>query len=290
MLGLLRVHHWSKNFLIFLPIFLVANFDKNYLINSLLGFILFSLACSATYVFNDIKDFEFDRRDPIKKNRYIASGNLSFKNAYYLFYFLIILSLICAFIFNPKFFLVLIIYTILSISYTLYLKKLLLIDVFVLAFLFILRLLAGGIINNIPISYWLFVFSLFFFISLALIKRITELKLLSQNNSQIINNRSYMTNDYHLIQIIALITGYFSILILSLYINSHDALSTFHNPKYLWVVCLALLYWISKLILLSNRGLVEQDLIRYILKDRSTIICTSISFISILISKFGINF
>ena len=79
-------------------------------------------------------------------------------------------------------------------------------------------------------------------------------------------------------------------MILSLYINSHDALSTFHNPKYLWLVCLTLLYWISKLTLLSNRGLVEQDLIRYIFKDRSTIICILISFISILIGKFGINF
>ena len=246
----LRPSQWIKNLLIFLPLILAQRFEIDLIIKCLQGIILFSALASSIYIFNDIRDKDSDSNHPKKKFRPIASGEINLKIAYLLFCIISLSTLLISFLFYKEVFLLFFLYFILNILYTQILKKILIIDICLLSFFYIVRILSGSELTLIESSYWLISFSFFLFLYLSLLKRYNELLILNQNFS----NRPYKKNDKDLLLILATCIGLLSILIFSLYLNSESAKLIYTNQKFLWFVNFILFYWTARILFLVNRG------------------------------------
>ena len=173
---LIRVHQYIKNFFIFAPLFFSFQFSNvNLLINSFYAFILFSLNASAIYILNDYMDVEEDKKHPVKKMRPLASGVVSKKVSLFLMLLLMFISLSVSFFFNLDFFYILVAYTVLNIFYTLKFKHIPIVDIFIISFGFVLRVLAGGVVINTPISFWLIIMTFLLAIFIAFAKRRDDL-------------------------------------------------------------------------------------------------------------------
>jgi len=171
-LQLIRVYQWPKNFFIFAPLFFSGNFlDLYKLQESIVAFFLFSIIASAIYIINDYKDIEKDKTHPVKKHRPLASGLISKSAALILFYILSIISLTSVYLVNQSLFYVLLTYFLLNIAYSFFLKSIPLIDVFIIAIGFVLRIIAGGIVTSIEISHWLYIMTFLLALFIALAKR-----------------------------------------------------------------------------------------------------------------------
>jgi len=191
---LLRPHHWTKNFFIFLPIFFAGDIFKNEkLFNTAIGFIVFSLTASAIYVLNDIKDVETDKLHPTKKGRPIASGRVSKSLALFLFGVLLIASLSGAFILDTNFAYCIVAYMVLNIAYTFGLKHIAILDLFLVSSGFIFRVVGGGLLSAVPVSHWLIVMVLLLSLFLVLAKRRDDL-ILAQDNPKLMRKSSSSYN------------------------------------------------------------------------------------------------
>ena len=179
----LRPSQWFKNFLIFLPLLLAQRFELDLIIKCLQGFVLFSILASSIYIFNDINDVNSDKNHPKKKLRPIASGKMNLTTAYSLFSILSLLSLLFAFFLNKDTFILFLIYFILNIFYTRILKKILIVDICLLSFFYLIRIFIGSELTLIISSYWLISFSFFLFLYLSLLKRYNELSIIDQTYS-----------------------------------------------------------------------------------------------------------
>lgn len=188
-LKLIRVKHWLKNILIFLPLFFSNNLlNSSMLIKSVVAFLIFSFSASVVYIINDINDIEKDRLHKIKKERPLASGKISKKEAIRVIIFLIIMSLISMIVLykytsNIGVFLVPIFYIIINILYSKKLKNIPIIDVTILMIGFILRVMYGGIVTNIEISKYLYLMIMFGSYYLGFGKRRNEI-IKNGNNSR----------------------------------------------------------------------------------------------------------
>ena len=272
----LRMHQWVKNLLLFIPLITAHKIFTFYLLNEVLfAFISFSLVASAGYIFNDIYDIQEDRVHPLKNKRPFASGELSIKQGILIILCLLLISFGISFSLVNLFKYILITYLVLSMSYTVWIKKYVLLDVVILAIFYNIRIIAGGIAVNIPISSWLLNFSMFFFMSLAFIKRYGELIHL-KNSNMILSNRGYLLKDASIIKIIGLSNGYISILVLIFYIYSDHVTKLYQQPILLWLVIPVIMYWLSRLWLLTHRGKITYDPIIFMLKD-------SVSYYSLII-------
>jgi len=281
----LRVHQWSKNILIFLPIFLSQQINLENIKLNFFAFITFSLTASLIYIINDIIDVEHDRKHPTKKNRPLAAKKIKISHCATTCFFLVILIFFFLPFLSLKFKYLLFAYFIVANLYSFYFKKLIIIDLIILSSLYTLRILAGGIISNIYISFWLISFSLFFFFSLATIKRIIEFNRQKKFKKEKINGRGYIINDNEILNVIAISTGYISIFILILYNNSNEVINLFSKPQFLWGINFIFLYWISRIFILTNRNFINDDPVIFALKDPISYICLLlillINFISI---------
>ncbi|QSZ41684.1 prenyltransferase [Sulfurimonas aquatica] len=170
-LTLLRPHQYVKNIFIFAPLIFAFNFTEDSIYSSFVAFALFSLIASSVYVINDYIDIEEDKKHPTKMNRPLASGAISKKSALTLFFILSTLTLVMAFIFSPNLFYVLLTYFALNIAYTLKLKHIAIVDIFIIATGFVLRLFAGSQVTNTPLSMWIIIITFLLAIFLALAKR-----------------------------------------------------------------------------------------------------------------------
>ena len=168
---LMRPHQWIKNFFIFTPLFFSFSFNQENIIETIIAFILFSILASSVYVLNDILDKEDDKKHPTKRYRPIASGKVNVKFASIIFGILSFISLLVAFLENINFFFILVIYFILNIFYSLKLKHIVLVDIFVIATGFVLRVFAGSIIIDINPSMWIVLITFLLATFLALAKR-----------------------------------------------------------------------------------------------------------------------
>jgi 4-hydroxybenzoate polyprenyltransferase len=272
----MRLHQWLKNILIFVPAFTSHKFNTECIEDATLAFLAFSLLASSVYVVNDMRDVESDRVHPRKRNRPFASGSLSHQQGIRLAAALILSSLLLGIYNGPKFFGVLICYFIIATAYTMILKKKLIIDICTLAGLYTMRLVAGGYATNIPLSVWLLAFSIFFFLSLAAVKRQAELVDNIQSGQIELIGRGYQIDDLPIISSMALSAGYLSVLILALYINSPEVVTLYKRPFAIWGVCLVILYWISRMVMAAHRGIINDDPIIYSLKDRISYFCLGI--------------
>lgn len=264
----LRMHQWVKNLLVFVPV-VMAHKITNISLWGAAGqaFLAFCLCASATYLFNDLHDAPHDRHHPTKRQRPLASGHLGQISFVALIPLLVGGAVIVARGHSFALFGVLGSYILLTLSYTLFLKRQPFLDVIILAGLYVLRLFAGSVATAIPISSWLLTFSLFFFLSLALAKRVSELQTWSHLDLTNDTGRGYQPGDISLLMGCGTICGYLSIVILSLYANSPEVVPLYHHPTRLWPIGLLLLYWISRVWLLVQREKMHDDPIVFALRD-----------------------
>lgn len=266
----IRMHQWSKNILVFIPLFLSHQFHGYQVLNSVLGFLAFSACASTFYVINDLLDVEADRSHPRKCKRPFAAGDLKIQQGLGLvvagFAAVIALSLMLPLPAKG----LLLLYAAINLLYSGTLKQTLFLDVLVLAFLYTLRILFGAASENIAVSVWTLAFSIFLFLGLALIKRLTELMSAKGQNVERLARRAYMAADVSAIRSFASSALYLSVLVLALYINSPDVVQLYSRPQALWFVCLLLIYWVSRVTLIANRGLMSDDPVIFALKDRTS--------------------
>jgi 4-hydroxybenzoate polyprenyltransferase len=266
-----RVHQWVKNALIFVPLLTSHQVaEPNRFIASLLAFVAFSLCSSSAYVLNDLLDLEADRRHSRKKHRPFASGDLSIKLGLLAAPLFLFAALALSFSLPFDFTLVLCTYFILTLAYSLWIKRLVMLDVIVLALLYTIRVIAGGMATGIHISNWLFVFSMFMFLSLALLKRYSELHNVANQAKEADKSRGYSVSDIEQLASMGSASGYMTALMLALYINSEDVRPLYAHPEFLWLICPLILYWISRAWLVARRGGMDDDPVVFAIKDKAS--------------------
>lgn len=267
----IRIHHWLKNLLLFVPLFTSHTWNDTRLIfNLFIGFLSFSFCASGGYLFNDFIDLESDRIHPKKCRRPIAGGDVSFIVIAFLIFMLYSVGLGIAAYLPVQFLFVVLLYIVFSLAYSFYIKKLVFIDVLTLAGLYTLRVIAGAIAIDVYLSFWLLSFSIFIFLSMALVKRCTELKTLYKTNEAPTRGRDYNIYDLDYLHNMGISSGYLSVLVLALYINSNEVVLLYSHPKVLWVLCPLILYWISRVWLKSGRDELDDDPLVFAMKDRTS--------------------
>lgn len=265
-----RIHQWTKNLLLFLPILMAHQlFDYNKFLLLISGFIALSLSASAIYVINDLFDLNNDRLHPTKRNRPLAAGEFPILLALIVPPILILVSLIFSYFFLPlDFLLLLIAYILITFAYSSYLKRVIILDILILASLYTIRIISGGYLADVYLSPWLLTFSMFIFLSLAIVKRYTELRNLKLNNDNKSKGRGYITKDIDLMRSLGTASAYISIMVFALYINSKDVIALYTKPSLLWAVALLLLYWITRIWFLAERGEIDEDPLVFTVKDK----------------------
>lgn len=272
----LRPHQWIKNILVFIPAIAAHQFTSDALINSVLAFLALSMTASSAYIVNDLFDLSNDRAHPRKRFRPFAAGQIPLSHSVFMLPVLWLMAVIAALQIGTAFAGILLLYFILTISYSTFIKRLLLLDIFTLAGLYTIRLIAGGLATSIILSEWLVLFSGFFFLSLAAIKRQAELEDLSGRDLAVIKGRAYRTDDTPIIANMAMVAGYASVLVMALYLNSQSVQLLYSEPAVLWGICIILLYWISRLVIITKRGQMDDDPIVFSIRDRASYYCFAI--------------
>jgi 4-hydroxybenzoate polyprenyltransferase len=264
----MRVYQWTKNSLVLVPILLGHHlFQRTTLLNGVRAFFAFSFVASSIYLINDLMDLTTDRRHPRKKNRPMAAGDLSILAGIAL----TLALLVCAAFINPapEAALLLAVYGVTAMAYSLYLKRLLMIDVILLASFYTLRLLYGGAAVKIEVSIWTLAFSMFMFLSLALIKRISELRSSSEEGLPG-SGRGYLRADLQQLTALCAGSGSVSSLILILYVRSPEVAPLYSHPQILLGLFPLLAYWQSRMLILANRGAINGDPIVFSIFDRAS--------------------
>jgi 4-hydroxybenzoate polyprenyltransferase len=233
-----------------------------------LVFIAMCLCASGTYIVNDLLDLSADRRHAHKRHRPFAAGDLPLEFGLVLAPLLVCAGLVIGVGLSLSCFAVLGIYILTTLAYSLYLKSRMLVDVFTLAGLYTIRIIAGHVAGDIIFSAWLLGFSIFLFLSLALVKRVSELHNLRLSNREKPEGRGYLNADLEMLQQLGLISGGLAVLILALYVNSPAETLLYKHPLPLLALCPILFYWIARLWLITHRGNMQSDPVLFALKDR----------------------
>ncbi len=265
LLRLLRPHQWAKNLIIFVPLLTAHQLDQSTNLRAAaLAFAAFSLCASGLYVLNDLLDIEADRHHANKRNRPFASGALPIPLGFVLVPLLLTGAAAFAAALPGRFALAIAAYLGLTTAYSLWIKRVALLDVFLLAGLYTIRLVGGHEATRVSYSAWLLVFSMFIFLSLALVKRFQELHTYNSHA----HGRGYAPSDLELIASLGSSSGYLSVLVLALYVNSEQVRVLYHHPLRLLLICPLFLFWISRVWLLAHRGGLHDDPVLFALRDR----------------------
>ncbi|MDP9050611.1 MAG: UbiA family prenyltransferase [Acidobacteriota bacterium] len=302
----IRLHQWAKNVLIFLPVLLAHVRASGPNVAALLAFFSFGLAASATYIINDLLDLEADRHHLRKRRRPFAAGDLSpiAGVATVMIFFAISLAIAVAIprvevALSPEFhwdggrnFLEwLIIYAVSTTAYSLRLKRMVLVDVIVLSGLYTIRILAGSAASGVPVSPWLAAFSIFFFLSLAFVKRFSELEGLRERSeasgttTMEVKGRGYRISDLEQLRSFGTSSGYASVLVFLLYIGNLDAAAKLYvHTTRLWLLVPVLLLWLSRLWLLASRGELHEDPVVYAITDKRSLLLGVIVVVIVLLA------
>ena len=269
----IRPHQWAKNALIFLPLMLTkSSHNLESVVLASLALVAFSLCASSVYLLNDMFDLDADRVHTKKQHRPLASGALPISIGLLFVPLLLIIAFAIASQVGVNFVFVLAIYYLITSFYSFKLKSLVLIDVILLAVLYTTRIFAGGAAIDVEISPWLLAFSMFFFLSLAFVKRVTELMKLKKANlmKSKAQGRGYIVEDLPLVHQLGIGTGVVSILVFSLYMSSDFVRSQYTHPNGLWLSSLFLFYWITRVWLLTSRDEMNDDPVVFAIKDRQS--------------------
>ena len=265
----MRPHQWVKNILVFAPLFLSFQFlNIASIIQAFLAFSAFCLTASGLYIVNDILDIEADRAHPTKRNRPFASGRLSKSWGVSQSIVVLFLAFAIASYLNSKFLAVLIIYAIISASYSFKLKQVVLLDVSLLAVLYTLRIIAGTFAVSLDLSYWLIVFSIFIFTSLAMVKRVSELYNLKIQGKEEAGGRGYTIQDHEIMSALGAASGFVSVLVLALYIHDPLTAERYRHPEWLWIIVPSILYWVGRVWIIAHRGQMNEDPVVFAVRDK----------------------
>jgi 4-hydroxybenzoate polyprenyltransferase/phosphoserine phosphatase len=282
----LRVHQWLKNLLLFVPLLTAFSFDRHALVAMAIAFLSMSLGASATYVANDLWDLDNDRSHPRKRNRPFASGALSIRSGIACAVGLLMVSLVAAPAASAGFAATLVLYLILTTAYSMFLKKLVIVDVVTLSLLYSLRILAGAVAIHIPVSHWLLAFSLFTFLSLALIKRCAELVSLRNGGRGATAGRDYHIGDLQVLWPLGAAAALAAVVVFGLFISSPDTASRYAVPELLWFVAVGLIYLFARLWIMTGRGEMQDDPIVYLIEDRSCLLAIMIMLSVVIVARY----
>ncbi len=282
----IRLHQWAKNILIFLPLLLAHRMNAGLIAGTLVAFLSFGLCASATYIVNDLLDLEADRKHIRKRRRPFASGDLSAIKGVSVVAVFLVTSFALAFflptiiaaidpaqaLFAPHSFLMWLgIYAVTTSAYSFSLKRQVLVDVIVLSGLYTIRIIAGAAATGITISPWLAAFSIFFFLSLAFVKRFAELESLRLRGAAPANGRGYLIADIEQLRSFGSASGYVSVFVLTQYISGLREQMLYGHATRLWLLLPVLLLWISRLWLLASRGELDEDPVVYAITDKRSL-------------------
>jgi 4-hydroxybenzoate polyprenyltransferase len=269
MMKAIRIHQWLKNLLVFVPLITSHQLDDPArLMQAAIAFLAFGLCASSAYLTNDLLDLPADRQHPGKRNRPLASGGLPIMAGIVAVPVLFAAAMVIALTLPGGVIALLVAYYFITLSYSLWLKAQLVVDVLVLAGLYTMRLIVGGAATGITLSFWLLGFAMFLFLSLALLKRYSELLLSSRRKLDSVQGRDYRSEDLEGLAQFGAVSGYLSVLVLALYINSEEVNALYEYPRLIWLLCPLLLYWISRIWLLARRDQMHEDPVVFAMKDR----------------------
>lgn len=277
-LRMLRIHQWLKNILLFIPLFAAHRLmEPETWFNLLIAFVCFSLCASSVYIANDILDLESDRLHPRKKKRPFASGAIPVWKGVIIAPLLLAGSLLLATLVNGNFIPWLIVYFVITCLYSVKLKQVVLIDCVTLAALYTLRIVAGAAAAEMSLSFWLLAFSGFLFLSLAFVKRFAELQTQLLQGKHKAHGRGYFTDDAPLIEILGICSGFSSVVVLALYLNSDEVLKLYTLPEWGLGSVPVMLFWVSWMWLRAHRGEMHDDPLIFAVKDKTSL-CAGIVF------------
>lgn len=269
----LRVHQWLKNLLLFVPLFAAHQLtDGDIWLALLLAFFSFSLCASSVYIANDLLDLESDRLHPRKRNRPFASGQVPAWKGVVLAPILLFCSVGLGAQVGTGFMSWLALYFVLTCAYSWWLKRVMLVDCLTLAVLYTLRIVAGAAAAGMSLSFWLLAFSVFLFLSLAFVKRYAELEVQLLSGKEKAHGRGYYTSDASLIQTLGITSGYASVIVLALYLNSDVVLKLYRMPEFVWGAVPVMLFWISWMWMQAHRGKMHDDPLVFAVKDRASLL------------------
>jgi len=283
-----RLYQWIKNILIFVPLATSHKIsDTGLMLDAVLGFLCFGLCASSVYVVNDLLDLDADRQHPRKKNRPFAAGTVPVKHALVMVPALLAAGLGLALLTLPlAFCAVLGLYLTVTLFYSVRLKSIVLVDVLVLAGLYTLRIIAGAAAVDVPVSFWLLGFSVFLFLSLAMVKRYSELQgLREKGDTASAAGRGYQVVDLDTLISLGTSAGYAAVLVLALYVNSEEVKVLYSYPPVIWLLCPVALYWVSRVWLKTRREEMHDDPIVFAAKDPVSRLVAIIGVVILLVAK-----
>lgn len=265
-----RIQQWGKNILLFAPMLLAHRFSDVFG-NVFLAFLSFCFCASGIYILNDLLDVQNDRMHPVKKKRPFASGALSMKCGPIYAIGLFLCALLPCFFLPSIFCYWLLAYFFCTIAYSVILKKRLMLDVIALAGLYLMRIIGGAAAFNASLSNWLMAFALFFFFGLALLKRTGGLAMLEEG--QKLAGRAYTSTDLSILESMAIASGFAALIVMTLYIDSLQALQLYTSPHVLWIVCPILAFWYFRMTILAHRGIMKDDPVEFAFRDKTSVFC-----------------
>jgi len=266
----LRPHQWAKNALVFLPLVAGHFFDTPSLTAATLAFICFCMAASSAYLINDLLDLPSDRDHPRKRMRPFAAGSVALQHGIALAVVLVAGAIAIAFTLPVRFLEVLCIYWVTTLAYSTVLKRKIVLDVVTLGGLYALRVLAGVAALETMYSQWLLMFCLFLFLALAIVKRCSELIARENEGKGAPPGRSYRFEDLRTLFAFGAAAGYGAVFVVTLYLASPEVRALYDEPNRLWLVCPILLYWITRVFMIANRGELHDDPLVFALTDRAS--------------------
>ena len=286
----LRVHQYAKNALVFVPLLTSHSYDLASFLRVGLAFFLFSLCASAVYIINDLVDLNADRRHPTKCFRPFASGAIPVTYGAIVAPLLLAFTFGISFVTSLQFSFALAAYFILTLAYSLTIKRKLIADIVVLAMLYTMRVIAGAAIIPVPVSKWILAFSMFIFFCLAAVKRYVELAKRADNALPDPTNRNYKASDLTMIAALAAAAGLNAITVFSLYISSPEINVLYRHPGILWLICPILLYWLGRVLVLAHRRIIDEDPIVFALRDRISYLAGILALLLIVLASSSGDF
>jgi 4-hydroxybenzoate polyprenyltransferase len=267
-----RPHQWAKNILIVVPLLLAHALSLPAIAKVILAFVCLSLCASASYVVNDLLDIDADRRHPKKRLRPFAAGELSASTGLWIVRILLAAAFVGAYFLPLAFLGWLLLYAVATLIYSLFLKRVVLVDVILLSGLYTVRLLAGGAVAQVKISPWLAGFAVFLFLSLAMVKRFSELQNNRLHGLTPSSGRGYMLADIEQLRSLGTASAYAGMVVFAMYISGHDVIALYSHAARMWLIVPLMILWISRVWLLAGRGHLDEDPVIFAVTDRTSIL------------------
>jgi 4-hydroxybenzoate polyprenyltransferase len=269
----MRPHQWVKNLLLLVPLVLshqASNPAKLWAAGIALA--SFCLCASGIYIINDLTDLESDRQHPTKRRRPFAAGELTKATGLAMSAALLVSSFSLSLLLPWTFVGLLAVYLVLTVAYSLWLKRKMLVDVILLAVLYTHRIIAGGAATQVLVTMWLLAFAMFFFLSLAFVKRYSELLQVEEVGGEALSGRGYRVSDLRIIESVGPASGYLAVLVFCNYLSSDMVLRLYSRPQVLWCVAPVLLYWITRMWFIARRRMMHDDPIVFAVRDRVSLL------------------